>query len=222
MQRHAIALATALVLTTACIPYTVGNTAQTIAPGERKTTTSYWIMPNGLGLRADSLSKPRAFPGVDYETRWGIDDESDFALRVPSGSGIVANYKRRTFGYPHVDSAAFAWELGGGVVNWAEHALGQFTLLANTAKHGSAQWYGGARVMHVLPMSQDAANDEPTIGGVLGARFRIGTEEFLPEIAIYHDPSALGIRKSDIIYVPSLSVRSDRVFRLPGLFRLRR
>lgn len=204
---------------TACLPYSMGSTAQTVPAGEHRTTSTLWFMPNGLGLRDDSLTKPHTLRGADAETRWGIDDESDFGIRVPTASGIVLSYKKRAYGFPHPDSAALAWQLGGGLVNGGDHAYGEFTLLASGARHGGVVAYGGARVMQVWPISEGAVNDQPSIGGFLGARISIGKEgEILPELAVYHDPSALHIRRSDVIFVPSISFRGITLPRAPMPF----
>jgi hypothetical protein len=223
MNRRSIAVVSgfaALALTTGCLPYSLANTAQTVPEGEHKTTTTYWFMPNGVGFRDDSLTPRHTLRGIDAEVRWGIDEDSDFGLRVPTGSGIVATYKRRVAGYPHPDSAAVAWQLGGGFVNWGDHAMGEFSLLASGPKRGGAVWYGGARIMHVEPLSEGAVHDDPSTGGLIGARITIGGEEIIPELAVYHDPSALRIRQSNYIFVPSLSVKGTSLLRgLGGLGR---
>jgi hypothetical protein len=204
--------AATLACSTACLPYSLGSTAQTVAPGERRITSTLWIMPNGIGLRDDSLAQAHTLRGFDSETRWGIDDASDFGLRVPSGTGLVATYKRRVLGYAHPDSGALAWQAGLGIVNVAEHALVELSLLASGPRRGGATLYGGARVMQVAPISEGAVHDLPSIGALAGVRLSIGDVEVLPELAVYHDPSALHIRKSDIIYVPSVSVRGTSFF----------
>jgi hypothetical protein len=40
---------------------------------------------------------------------------------------------------------------------------------------------------------------------------------FSPEVAVYYDRSALGIRKRNIIVVPSIAAHGEEVIRLIGL-----
>jgi hypothetical protein len=222
--RLALALL-AISMTIACIPYTYGRTAQTVPEGKRESAQTLWFMPNGITMR-DSVSYPgttgekkgTTLIGYEYETRWGIDNESDFGLRAGSAYGITLSYKRRTMGYPDPDSAGFAWQGGLGIVNLGEHALGEFTLVGNSrARHG-IQWYAGARAIGVTPISDGAVHDEPSLGGFLGLRLKLGEDELLPELAVYHDPSALKIRQADVVFVPSITFKGSRGFRLPGIF----
>lgn len=216
----AVAFAAALLNTAGCIPYSVGATAQTIPEGQSKKSTTYWFMPNGYGLRDDTTRKAHTLPGIDGEARWGIDDESDFGLRIPSGSGIVASYKRRVAGYAHPDSAAVAWQLGAGLVNLGEHAVAEGSLMASSASRHGVVWYGGVRGMQVVPLSDDAVGDRPSLGGFFGWRIKVGTGFVYPEVAVYYDHSALGIRKSDVIYVPSLTLEGINLPRgIPGIIR---
>ena len=61
--------------------------------------------------------------------------------------------------------------------------------------------------MHVLPISSGAVSDTPTVGVFGGMRLRIGTSFSLsPELGVYHDQSALGLRDSDVILVPSITL----------------
>ena len=212
----ALALAaTTLALTGACLPYSVGSTAQTVRPGDKATTNSYWIMPNGIALNEkDSTKASTALFGFDRETRWGIDSASDFGLRVPSASGLVASYKQRVSGYAHPDSAAVSWQLGGGVVNFAQHMELEASLLTSSAKRGNIAWYGGARIVHTIPMSSGLKQDQPSIGALIGARIGLANDDIMPEIAIYHDPSVTRIRSSNFIIVPSLSIKGTALNRV--------
>ena len=218
MKVRPIALAfaaTTLSLTAACLPYSMGSTAQTVRPGEKATTNSYWIMPNGVALNEKNAKKAgAALYGFDRETRWGIDSAADFGLRVPSASGLVASYKKRISGYGHPDSAAVSWQLGGGVVNFAQHMELEATLLTSSAKRGNIAWYGGARVIHTIPVSSGIKQDEPSIGALIGARIGLANDDIMPELAIYHDPSVTGVRKSNFIIVPSISVKGTALNRV--------
>lgn len=206
-RRLFFAAASAIVaLSTACIPYAVGSTAQTLSRGERSTTASAYIIPNGISLR-DGLAT--TLRGVDAEYRYGLDENSDVGLRVPSGSGVVLSYKKRLAGYPDLDSAATAFMVGAGFVNWFEHAHFEATFLASGAVHGNTLPYGGLRVMQVAPIADGAVHKTPTAGGFSGLRFGNAIDAVLLELAVYYDHSSLGVRKGDVIFVPSISLRGD-------------
>jgi hypothetical protein len=57
----------------------------------------------------------------------------------------------------------------------------------------------------VAPLSRSAVSDSPTAGGFLG--LRIGREQLgiSPEVGVYYDRSALGVRSHDVIVVPALA-----------------
>lgn len=204
--RILVAACAALLATTACIPYTVGSTAQTVPNGTTLQTSSYYIIPNGVTLR-DTIGK--TLYGMDREIRRGIADDADVGLRVVSGTGVVVNYKRMMAGDNDPDSAAFSWMLGAGLVNLAQHALFEGSLLASSARHGRVVTYGGLRVLQVAPISLGAAHDSPTAGVFIGLRIGAHDDAVLPELAVYHDRSVLGLRSRNIILVPSISVRGD-------------
>jgi hypothetical protein len=218
INRTQLTVIAALAGTTACLPYSLASTAQPVPVGEKKTTSTMWFLPNGLGNPGDTARAKRTLRGFDVETRWGIDDDADFGVRATSGQGIVLSYKRRIAGFADPDSSALAWELGGGIVNWGEHALGTASLIASGPKRGGANLDAGARVMHVLPLNDSSATDKPSIGGVFGARLTLGDETIIPELAIYHDPSALHIRKSSVVFVPSVSFTGSSLLKGLGGF----
>jgi hypothetical protein len=199
----------------ACLPYNMASTAQPVPVGERKVTSTIWFMPNGVSSY-DTTRSDHTIRGFDGEVRWGVDEDSDVGLRVPAG-GLVLNYKRRVAGYAHPDSAAFAWQLGGGFVNLGEHAFGEFSLIASGPKRGGAVVYVGTRLMAVTPLSSGAVHDDPSYGGFVGARISVGREVITPELAIYHDRSALNLRNSEVIFVPSISLPADLFRLLRGL-----
>jgi len=109
-----------ILFTTGCIPLTVGSTAKPVPVGTTVHSTSAYFVPNSFDDSIDHRSLPRY--GVDYEVRFGFDDHSDIGVRVPSASGIVANYKRRLNGVSQAPGAATSIMVGGGIVNWGEHA----------------------------------------------------------------------------------------------------
>lgn len=195
----------------ACIPYSVGSTARTVPAGEHTRASTAFVIPNGFEVKGDSTAA--TIPGVDTELRYGIDDRSDFGVRVPSWSGVVVNYKRRVDAKPAGAAAdtgvAVAVMAGGGFVNWGEHAEGELSLLVSAREDRRAVPYGGLRVIQVVPLSRGAPADRPTAGGFFGIRLGHSDAGITPEIAVYYDHSALGIRRGDLIIVPSITLRGD-------------
>ena len=204
------AIAAALALATGCLPYTVGSTAQTVPAGQTTRAAIVYYIPDAIDLSGDSVSSPMR--GTDLEVRYGLDDKSDLGFRIPAYSGAVFTYKRRLAGTSAPESAAMSVMAGGGFVNWGEHAETELTLLASGRGSGVMTPYGGLRVMQVLPMSRNAVHDTPTAGGFVGMRLRFGDVDVSPELGVYHDRSALGVRSTSYIIVPgvSLSPRRDR------------
>ena len=134
MRRFAFVIPVALLAaTTGCIPYAVGSTARTVPAGERVRTTTAFIIPNGVDHKGDSVAA--TIPGLDSEVRFGIDERSDWGVRVPSWSGVVLNYKRRldtVAATPAADTGvAVSLMAGGGFINWGQHAHVELSLIAS-------------------------------------------------------------------------------------------
>ncbi len=203
------ALVLAAAIMTGCLPYAVGSTARPVAPGEKQKSGSIYAIPGAVEDESDSLSIP--VKGADVEVRFGIDDRADFGIRIPSGSGIVVNYKRRLDGPSEDAGAALAIMAGGGFVNFGEHAMVELTLLASAPDRGRWTPYGGLRGMQVMPLSRHAVSDRPSVGGFFGVRFGKGDFGVSPELGIYHDPSALELRERHWLLIPSITVHGDRL-----------
>lgn len=199
--------AMSILYTAGCIPLTVGSTGKPVPVGTTTNSTSFYVVPNSFD---DSVNK-RAYPryGVDPEVRFGFDDHSDIGVRLPNLSGIVANYKRRLNGVSQAPGAATAIMVGGGVVNWGDHAHLEATLITSAEDNDRFTPYGGLRAMQVIPISRGAVHDSPTLGGFLGARIGTLTVGISPEIGIFYDRSALGIHKGNFLFVPAITVHGD-------------
>ena len=184
-----------------CIPFTVGSTARPVPAGERTQSSSFYIVPNSFDVdSAHSLSRM----GSDTEIRYGLDNRSDVGLRVVGYTGAVVSYKRRLNGATTDPGFALAALGGVGLVNLGEHAHFEASLLAS-GREGSITPYGGLRVMQVYPMSRGAVHDSPTIGAFFG--LKLGDDFAIsPEIGIFHDRSALGIRTGSVIIVPAITI----------------
>jgi hypothetical protein len=193
-----------IVSTAGCIPLTVGSTARPVLVGETVSSTSMYVVPNSFQDSASGTSLSRF--GVDAEVRFGLDDHSDLGVRIPSASGFVANYKRRLNGISDAPGAAIAFMAGGGILNWGDHAHLEATLIASAADNNRFTPYGGLRAMQVFPINRGAVHDSPTIGGFFGARIGSLNAGISPEIGIFYDRSALGIRNGSVLIVPAITL----------------
>ena len=212
-RSSALALASVALLATGCLPYTVASTARPVPKGESVGTGTLYYIPNGVQLEGDSAAIP--LRGADAEVRYGIDGRADWGFRFTSGSGVVLSYKR-LLGEPSPRGAAVALEGSGGIVNFGEHAMVGATLIASGQESAQFTPYGGLRVMQVAPLSAGAAHDAPSVGAFFGARLGRRDHGVSPEIGIFHDPSALHIRRGSLLVVPSISVHGDELLRTLG------
>jgi hypothetical protein len=200
--------APALLMAGACIPYSTGTTAATVPAGSVAPSTVVYFVPGGIEtLTVDSAGG--SLIGIDIEARMGLDAHSDLGIRAPGAVGIVLDYKRRVTGLRDPDAPAVALLGGAGVVNAGEHALFSAAVLASGRRDARVTPYGGFKAMQVIPLTDEAVEDDPTLG-VFGG-LRIGSERLgvSPEIAVFYDRSALGLRDHDVIVVPSFTIHGD-------------
>jgi hypothetical protein len=202
-----------LALAGACTPYTVAGTARPLARGERQRTSMFFVVPAGAKFAADSGTSSTAVPGFDVEQRFGVDDRSDVGLRITTMSGAVVSYKRRLDGPSDKEGTATALMLGGGFVNLFQHAHLEATLLTSGRDGGSVTPYGGLRAIQVIPLSSEAPKDTPTLGAFGGARFGSRNGGISVELGVFYDRSALGLRRNDVVIVPSVSLHGGSVRR---------
>ena len=195
----------------ACIPYTVGSTAQPLPQGESRASMTAWRIPRGLDVVGDtSTDRDNApFVGIDAEWRYGLGDGADVGIRVPSSSGVIVNWKRRLAGGDSLGAPALSVMPGVGVVNWLSHGHVEMTVMASARRWNGITPYGGARVMQVIPLETDAVHDSPTAGGYAGVRVGHDGGGVYLELGVYHDRSALGMRRSNVIMVPSITADGD-------------
>ena len=212
-RSNVLALASVAALATGCLPYTVASTARPVPPGERVRTATLYFLPNAVDREGDSAAVPMR--GADLEVRRGIDGRSDWGLRFTNGSGAVLSYKRM-LGDPPPAGAAVAVEGLGGIVNLGEHAMVGATLIASGREGGQVTPYGGVRVIQVAPLSRGAVHDAPSIGAFVGVRLGDRDDGVSPELGIFHDPSALHIRRGSILVVPSISMHRSALRRAVG------
>lgn len=191
--------------TTGCLPYSMGATAATVRPQEIETTTSMTkIVSAGSLRRPDGVSTSSA----DLEMRTGLNDRSDIGVRVTTLSGLVMSYKHRLAGSNTTGGLAVQSE--GGFVNFGAHGLLGVSVVGSSNEVRDVGVFGGARVLAVAPMTTGAVSDRPSTGGFLGLRLGAGPVSFYPEVGVFHDPSALHLRRSSWIVVPTLAIRRSR------------
>jgi hypothetical protein len=213
MRRSILLLfAAGLPLAAGCIPYSTGTTAVPTPVGTMEPSMSAYFIPRGVDFEDPDSSAAPLF-GVDLEARIGIDDRSDLGIRAPGFVGVVVDYKRRLDAGPH-DGAAVAATFGGGVVNAGDHALVQAGLLASGRQNSGATAYGRIKAMQVIPLNSEAVSDQPTVGAFAGVR--LGTQRLgiSPEIGVFYDPSALDLRRSNWIVVPSFTFHGQQLLDL--------
>lgn len=209
-KSFAIPLGLVTIYLSSCISYSVGTTARPAPKGEFQPNLAVYFIPNGIdrpgnGAADESLT----YASADFEGRWGISDRSDLAIRAPAGSGAILTWKYLVNGVNDPEVTAVATIIGTGIVNFGNHAYVEAGLIASGREDDRVP-YGGLRAMHVVPISSGAVSDTPTAGLFGGVRFRVGTNFSLsPEVGIYYDESALGLRERDIVVVPSITFHWD-------------
>ncbi len=214
MRLPALLAAPVLLASGACIPYATGTTALTTPPGEMEPSASIYFIPGGLERLTETDSTGGSYFGIDSEFRIGMDERSDVGIRAAGWVGLVVNYKHRIDGRPGADGPALSYMVGSGVVNAGEHAYLEASLLGSGRRTGDAAGvtpYGGVKVMQVIPLTAEAVSDDPTVGAFAGLRIGTGALAISPELAVFYDRSALGLRDRNIIVVPSFTFHGDEL-----------
>jgi hypothetical protein len=200
-----------ILLGSGCVPYPAATTAHPVdEEASPSVSTSVYAIPNGINLLRDStaVTEPgaEAFFGLDSSVRFRIDEDADLGIRVPTFSGFILNYKHRLVG-ADTSSFALAGMAGTGVVNLGLHWHVGATVVASGPESALVTPYGGLRGMQVVPLSEAAVTDSPTLGGFVG--LRIGDARFglTPELGVYYDEPALEISQDqNVLFVPSLTI----------------
>ncbi len=196
-----------LIAMTSCLPYAMGSTAATARPDQLNMSTVFSV----VRLSDSSVSLTSGRPSAlmyDVEFRTGIDDRSDMGVRITTASGLVGSYKRRLSG--DETRGGFAFQVEGGVVNMADHIMGGISLVGSGSEYSTIGGFGGLRVLAVAPIAAGAARDQASIGAFAGARLDFLRFMAFPEISVYYDRSALNLRRSNVLIVPSFTIRRSR------------
>ena len=207
MRRFLSASPLVLLAVSACLPYTVGSTARTVAPHRTTSTTSWYYIPSAVKMPGDSIAAPLG--GSNLEYRHGLDDRSDVGFRLLP-AGIAADYKRRLDNDVTGTRTAFSYSVGAGIVNAGEHFMMQGTLIASGREDAATVPYGGLRAIQVLPITEGAVHDRPTVGVFGGVQLGDAHFTIRPELGVFYDRSALGLRRGDLIVVPAVTLKRGR------------
>ncbi len=199
-----------------CVSYAVGSTARTVSPRETEPSV---VLQVASGRRdVDRDSEPgRAGFSVGNEARLGLDDRSDVGVRILGLGSITASYKRRLTG-PVEGDAGSALMVGAGIVGLS-HLHAEATLVVSGGPVDPLRRitpYGGLRVQDLTPFGDDALNSAPAVGAFVGSRFGWPDLAVSPEIGVFYSPSPLR-GDDDLIVVPSVTVRGERLVKALGL-----
>lgn len=199
-----------------CVPYSVGSTAATVAPREIEPSTILQVTSGRRDLLDDDEPKGAGLM-LGNEARLGLDPWSDIGVRIVGLGSITATYKRRLAGMPGED-AGVSMLVGAGVIG-ATHLHAEATLVASPGPIDAASRivpYGAVRIQDLTAFAPDALSSSPAIGLVVGSRFGWPDLAISPELGVFYSPSPLA-GDEDLILVPSVTVRGDRLRRALGL-----
>lgn len=194
---------------TGCIPYTVGHTAKPAKKKEVKFTTSLF----SVDKNKETFSQPSGwnYLGIDIEGRAGVSDRADVGVRVTSGSGVVLSYMRRLNGTTEDPGASISAKFGAGVIDFPSIGMVEAALLASADDVGRFTPYGGLRVVQTHALDAGYLDGGLTAGGFFGTR--IGDSRFgiSPEIGVFYDRPLPGVKRKDLLIVPSISIHGNYV-----------
>ncbi len=199
-----------------CVPYSVGATAATVAPRETEPSVTLQVASGRRDLDRDDGPKGGGLM-LANEARLGLDERSDIGVRLVGLGSLTATYKRRLTG-PVGGDAGTSLLIGAGVIG-ASHLHLEATLITSPGPlPGAARVvpYGAVRLQDLTPFSDDALATQPALGLVVGGRFGWPDLAVSPEIGLFYSPSPLR-GADDVIVVPSVTVRGDRLRKALGL-----
>ena len=199
-----------------CVPYAVGSTPATVAP--REVEPSVFLQAVSSRRDLDDDDEPTgAGLQLGNEARLGLDARSDVGVRLIGLGSLTATYKRRLTGAPGGDRGA-SLLVGGGLIR-ASHLHLEATVVASPGPLAAAPRvtpYGGLRAQDLTPFYGDAVGSAPALGVFAGARLGRPDLAVSPELGLFYSPSPFR-DGSDLIVVPSVTLRGDRLRRALGI-----
>lgn len=210
------ALAALLAGLAGCVPYAVGTTADTVAPREVEPSVVLQAVSARRDIDEDNRTAKAGF-SVGNSARLGLDERSDVGVQILGLGSITASYKRRLTG-PLDSDRGTALIVGAGVVG-TSHLHAEATFVASPGALVIAPRvvpYGGIRVQDLTAFSGDAQGSSPAVGLFVGGRFGWPDLALSPELGVFYSPSPLSGGR-DVIVVPSVTVRGDRLRKALGL-----
>ena len=197
-----------------CVPYAVGTTPATVAP--RAVEPSVVVQAVSSRRDLDVGDEPRgAGLAVGQAARLGLDDRSEVGVLLVGLGGLSATYKRRLTGAGGDRGTALI--VGAGIVG-TSHLHAEATLVVSPGPLAVAPLvtpYGGVRVQDLTPFADGLATP-PATGVFVGGRFGWPDLAVSPELGVFYSPSPL-VGDDDVILVPSVTVRGDRLRKALGL-----
>jgi hypothetical protein len=211
----AIGLSAVSLGASACIPYTVGTTAQTVPMNEETVANTGYFLPNTFNAPGCGCYLPGA--GMNIEIRRGLDDFNDLGVRiVPLAAGAIVNVKHRFGSDTSHTSRSLALISGVGLLELGMQLHVEATLIASGPENVDFSPYGGLRVTQVAqiatPTSVLEAADAPTAGIFAGISLGNRWATLRPEVGAFYTKFDPSVRQPGIIFVPSMTIqlRSER------------
>lgn len=199
-----------------CVPYAVGTTAATVQPRAIEPSAVLQVASGRRDLGRDDEPKGAALM-LGNEARLGLDERSDVGLRLIGLNSLTATYKRRLAG-PLGSDEGVAVIVGAGVLV-PRHLHFEATVVASPGPLEVAPRitpYAGLRLQDLTPFSDDALATSPAVGLFVGGRFGWPDLALSPELGVFYSPSPF-LGDDDVIVVPSVTIRGDRLRRALGL-----
>lgn len=205
-----------VVLASGCVPYAVGGTPATVAPRAVEPNATLQIASGRRDLDRDDGPKGAALL-VGNAARLGLDERSDVGLALYGLNTLVATYKRKVAG-PVLGDRGVAVVAGAGIVGLS-HAHLEATVVVSPGPLEAAPEvvpYAAVRLQDLTPFAGGAADSAPALGLVVGGRFGWPDLALSPELGVFYSPSPVA-GDDDVIVVPSVTVRGDRLRRALGI-----
>lgn len=196
------------------VPYSVGSTATTAAPGAivQRSGIQFAAGQPDLDAEEGAAEQTTTTASFDQEVRFGLDEYSDAGVRLVQLQGVVASYRRRLGAIAGLNMAATA---GVGVLGLGSHAHAEGTIVVSPDATATVTPYGGVRFQALAPLDDGPA--PPVATGLLGGvRLSHGDLAIFPEIGLFYAPNDL-LNAPDWIIVPSITVAGDRLLQALGI-----